>query len=88
MNQRPQFSKQQAAQLAQTRYGLTAVSTQPLPSDRDQNFLLQTGTGERYVLKLAQAGEEEAVLRLQQAVLAHLHEQWPTRWPDEAVPLP
>ena len=88
MNRRPQFSNQQAGQLAQTHYGLTAVSTHPLPSDRDQNFLLQTGTGERYVLKLAQAGEDEAVLRLQQAVLAHLHEQWPVHWPGEPVPLP
>jgi 4-aminobutyrate aminotransferase-like enzyme/Ser/Thr protein kinase RdoA (MazF antagonist) len=88
MNRRPQFSKQQAAQLAQTHYGLTAVSTHPLPSDRDQNFLLHTDNGQRYVLKLAQAGEEETVLQLQQAVLAHLHEQWPARWPDEPVPLP
>lgn len=88
MNQRPQFTPTAAAELSQTYYKLTAVSITPLPSDRDQNFLLQTGSGKRYVLKLAQAGEAEAVLRLQQAVLAHLHEQWPTRWPDEPVPLP
>jgi 4-aminobutyrate aminotransferase-like enzyme/Ser/Thr protein kinase RdoA (MazF antagonist) len=84
MDKRPQFSAQTASRLAREHYGLTAVSTTPLPSDRDQNFLLQTDGGERYVLKLAQAGEDEAVLRLQQAVLDHLH----ACWPEATVPLP
>jgi 4-aminobutyrate aminotransferase-like enzyme/Ser/Thr protein kinase RdoA (MazF antagonist) len=84
MDKRPQFSPKTAARLAREHYGLTAVSTTPLPSDRDQNFLLQTDGGERYVLKLAQAGEDEAVLRLQQAVLDHLH----AHWPEASVPLP
>jgi 4-aminobutyrate aminotransferase-like enzyme/Ser/Thr protein kinase RdoA (MazF antagonist) len=84
MDKRPQFSAQTASRLAREHYGLTAVSITPLPSDRDQNFLLRTGSDERYVLKLAQAGEDEGVLRLQQAVLQHLH----ANWPDEAVPLP
>ena len=81
IRQRPQFSAVAARDLAQTYYGLTAVSATPLPSDRDQNFLLQTETGTRYILKLAQAGEDEEILHLQQAVLSHLHQNWPEASP-------
>jgi 4-aminobutyrate aminotransferase-like enzyme/Ser/Thr protein kinase RdoA (MazF antagonist) len=57
--------------LAQEIYGLQASAT-PLPSERDQNFLLQTPSGERFVLKIANALEERAMLEAQQQAMTHL----------------
>src|SRR3954469_10683124 len=44
----------------------------PLPSERHQNFLLQTDGGERFVFKVAHTGESRAVLDAQNAALAHV----------------
>ena len=70
-NLRPCLSSQAAAQLAQTLYGLT-VTAQELPSERDQNFHLQAGAGQAFVLKIAGTVEQEAVLDFQNKALAHL----------------
>src|SRR5262249_18093570 len=43
-----------------------------LPSERDQNFLLHTDNGERFVLKVANSGESRALLDAQNAALAHV----------------
>ncbi len=53
-------------------YGL-AVSATALPSERDQNFLLQqTDTGERFVLKIANATEERPLLEAQNQAMRHV----------------
>jgi 4-aminobutyrate aminotransferase-like enzyme/Ser/Thr protein kinase RdoA (MazF antagonist) len=52
-------------------YGLQ-VTASPLPSERDQNFLLETGNNEKFVLKIANALEERALLEAQNAALAHV----------------
>ena len=57
--------------LARQVYGLTATA-RTLPSYLDQNFLLETADGARYVLKIANAAEDAAVLDFQQAALTHL----------------
>ena len=57
----PRFTPAQAVALARERYGLHAEAM-PLPSERDQNFLLRTESGERYVFKIANALEERALL--------------------------
>ncbi len=67
----PQFRLAEIIQLAHDLYGLRASAT-PLPSERDQNFLLQTSAGEQFVLKLANAQEERGLLEAQQHVLEHL----------------
>ena len=69
--QRPAFSQQQADALAQQLYGIRA-SIKPLPSERDQGFYLQSDSGPGYVLKIANAGENQAVLDLQNKAMAHL----------------
>jgi Ser/Thr protein kinase RdoA (MazF antagonist) len=43
-----------------------------LPSERDQNFLLETRSGERFVLKIANALEDPAFLEAQHQVLGRL----------------
>jgi 4-aminobutyrate aminotransferase-like enzyme/Ser/Thr protein kinase RdoA (MazF antagonist) len=67
----PGFSESAVLELAHTLYGLRATAS-PLPSERDQNFLLQTDAGGKFVLKIANAKEERAMLEAQQQALAHL----------------
>lgn len=42
------------------------------PSDRDQNFLLTTGSGQRFVVKISNADETQAVLDFQNKLMTHL----------------
>lgn len=69
--QAPCLSAETAARVAWEHYKLKA-SARPLPSERDQNFLLETRDGQRFVLKVANAREERAMLEAQNQVLAHL----------------
>ena len=66
----PRFTLEAATALAAELYGISA-SASPLPSERDQNFLLETA-GEKFVLKIANALEERAMLEAQHFALAHL----------------
>jgi len=67
----PRLSPADAARIAQELYGLeVAVST--LPSERDQNFALSDASGNRFVLKLANAEEDEGVLDFQNQALRRL----------------
>ncbi len=70
----PAFNRDDAAQLAQTLYNLNA-SARPLPSERDQNFLLQAENGERFVLKIANGAEERAMLEAQNQVMEQLEKR-------------
>jgi Ser/Thr protein kinase RdoA (MazF antagonist) len=78
LQQAPRFALPDAARLARDLYGLDAAAS-PLPSERDQNFLLvstgDSGTGRlgtaRYVLKIANAAEDRAMLEAQNAAMAH-----------------
>ena len=67
----PAFDVESAAAIADKYFGIRA-SASPLPSERDQNFLLTNGAGEKFVLKIANALEAPAFLEAQNAVLAHL----------------
>ncbi|WP_447975505.1 aminotransferase class III-fold pyridoxal phosphate-dependent enzyme [Nitrospira sp. Kam-Ns4a] len=67
----PQLTVADAVAIARDRYGI-AARAQPLPSERDQNFLLETAAGPEYVLKIANAAESRAVLEAQNAALEHV----------------
>ena len=70
---RPDFSPDQALQIAESHFGVSATKAGPLPSDRDQNFVLtDEATGRRYVLKLSQTEEDPQVLDFQNRMLEHL----------------
>jgi Ser/Thr protein kinase RdoA (MazF antagonist) len=69
--QAPRFDAAGAEQLARELYGLTAAAS-PLPSERDQNFLVTTTAGDRYVLKVANGAEDRAMLEAQNAAMAHV----------------
>ena len=63
-----------AQAIAEKYFGIQA-SAHELPSERDRNFLLTTAGGEKFVLKIANAGEKEEVLVGQNAMLSHLAER-------------
>ena len=57
--------------MARRLYGIDADAS-PLPSERDQNFLLLTAAGDRFVLKIANSTDDRALLDAQNAALAHV----------------
>src|SRR5262245_42521348 len=67
----PSFSFEEARALARDLYGLD-VAASALPSERDQNFLLQDRSGGEDVLKIANALEDRAVLDAQQQAMARV----------------
>lgn len=68
---RPRLTAVAVQQIAQSHYQLTATAT-PLPSDRDQNFLLTTESGQKFVLKIANGLEKRPMLELENAAMSHL----------------
>jgi len=67
----PEFDIEATETIAQDLFGMR-TSAQQLPSERDQNFLLTGASGEKFVLKIANAREERAFLEAQNSVLNHL----------------
>lgn len=65
----PSFSNEAATKVAQQIFGIH-TSAAPLPSERDQNFLLETAAGERFVLKIAHGEEQQATLEAQEQAMA------------------
>ncbi|MCA9986247.1 MAG: aminotransferase class III-fold pyridoxal phosphate-dependent enzyme [Anaerolineales bacterium] len=77
----PEISPAQAAEWAESQYGLTGRFTH-LPSERDQNFRIDTDNGERYVFKIANAAESTAVVDFQ----THILQELAARAPELAAP--
>jgi 4-aminobutyrate aminotransferase-like enzyme/Ser/Thr protein kinase RdoA (MazF antagonist) len=65
----PALTATEAAELARRLYGIDA-DARPLPSERDQNFVLHTAPGDRFVLKIANALEPRDLLEAQNAAMA------------------
>ena len=68
---RPRLSNTEATELLASRYGL-AGTVESLPGYHDQNFRVQTESGERFVLKIANPKEDLRVLDLQMEALEFL----------------
>ena len=67
----PHYDTSAAVALGEQLYGIRASATQ-LPSERDQNFLLTSESGEKFVLKIANVLEDRALLEAQNAGLTYL----------------
>jgi 4-aminobutyrate aminotransferase-like enzyme/Ser/Thr protein kinase RdoA (MazF antagonist) len=78
----PALTPAEASAIAQRLYGLDGDAS-PLPSERDQNFLLRSGD-ERFVLKIANGTDSLALLEAQNAALAHV--AWRTTLCPRVVP--
>ncbi|MEJ2216315.1 MAG: aminotransferase class III-fold pyridoxal phosphate-dependent enzyme [Gemmatimonadota bacterium] len=66
----PSLTLRDATRLARDMYDVHGVA-QTLPAERDQNFLVRT-PDDAFVLKLAQVGEDAALLECQNEVLARV----------------
>ena len=73
----PRFTEEEALALTADLFGITATAL-PLPSERDQNFLLVTASGPEFVLKIANASEAREVLDAQNVALEHLARRDPS----------
>lgn len=73
----PRFTREEAVRLAASHYGFVATA-RSMPSHSDQNFLVETSAGARYVLKIANATADLEELDLQRSVLAHLSKRHET----------
>jgi 4-aminobutyrate aminotransferase-like enzyme/Ser/Thr protein kinase RdoA (MazF antagonist) len=71
LGEAPLFDERRAASIARELFGIDARAVR-LPSERDQNFLLEPAHGKRLVLKIANAGEDPAMLDAQRTALGHL----------------
>jgi len=65
------LSLPEASAVAERLYHVRAMAFD-LPSERDQNVLLESESGERFVLKLANPAERREVLEAECAVMLHL----------------
>ena len=65
------FGPSRAVELAERRYGLCGTA-RDLPSYIDENYLIETESGERFVLKLSHPGEDVRLLTAQNAAMAQL----------------
>lgn len=72
----PQFTDVEAQEMAQNLFGLRG-SLKSLQSERDQNYRLQTASGERFVLKISNAEESIGVVDFQTEGLRHLERYAP-----------
>ena len=67
----PHFSTEDALAIAGEFFSVTG-QLRPLPSERDQNFLVESSDGALFVLKIANASDAQEVLDAQNAVLTYL----------------
>ena len=67
----PIFTDQKASAIAQDHYALSCTAEE-LPSERDQNFLLTTHNGEKFILKISNATEQRSLLEAQNDAMTHL----------------
>lgn len=65
---RPHLETADAETLVRSEYGIEGVATL-LPSDRDQNFVIQIGNGSRYILKISNSDSNRAHLEAQELAM-------------------
>jgi len=66
----PDFTCEMAEKIVSQYYGIVARASD-LPSERDQNFSLKSDTGDKFVLKIANASEDYDVLDFQSKAFEH-----------------
>ena len=72
-NNRPNFAITDAQEIVEKTYGRSGTLT-PLPSERDQNFLLKTGSDEQFVLKITGLTESTDILDMQNKAMQHVNQ--------------
>jgi len=73
----PSLPIEEIKQIALDLYGLSG-EFKPLESERDQNYHIQTRSGDNYVFKLSNEAEDPGVIGFQIQALMHIKQQDPT----------
>jgi 4-aminobutyrate aminotransferase-like enzyme/Ser/Thr protein kinase RdoA (MazF antagonist) len=68
---RPKFNKEESLKIVENLYHLEGTIKE-LPSERDQNYLVKTTTGDNFVLKIAASSEKRKTLEFQNDVMNHI----------------
>ena len=71
-NSRPQFSDEECQTIIEKAYGRFGTLS-PLPSERDQNFLLTTKENEKFVFKITGLTESVDILLMQNLAMQHVN---------------
>ena len=69
----PNFSEDHAITIAKNLFDLNVSVIKPLPSDRDQNFLLYQDNKPVYILKISHPAETFNVLDMQHKAIQHIY---------------
>ena len=78
----PSFSEPEITEILAAQFELSGKSTD-LYSDRDQNFLIQLDSDQKYVLKISNPAEQREILDLQNEATLFIH----SKDSDIGVPL-
>jgi Ser/Thr protein kinase RdoA (MazF antagonist) len=81
----PRFTPLDAERFGHDIFGLAAAASR-LPSERDQNFVLTSAGGEKFVLKIAKSDEEKQVLDFQNAALERVAQRAPELLVSRPIP--
>ncbi len=81
---KPDFSLKEARAMASKIYGLEPAEIKPLPGDRSENFLIQTASARKYVLKISSSFDHPEELDFENKVILKLSQELP----DYRFPLP
>lgn len=72
----PSFTAAEALAIAGQRYALEGAVA-PLPSERDQNFLIADYGGSKFVLKIANSNDAPELLDFQNQAMRHVEKSQP-----------
>ena len=90
----PEFTGAEAEEIAARNFGFSGRAS-GLASERDQNFLIENGAGDRAVLKISSAAERTTVIEMEVAAALHAKRvdpdlpvalPWPVEGPSQHEP--
>src|SRR5580700_9794889 len=68
----PAFGEEVARQILREGFGVESSSLKPLAGERDQNFRVDTATGQRFLFKISNPADDGSILAMQAAALGHI----------------
>src|SRR5580704_6895056 len=68
----PAFGEQAARQILRESFGVESSSLKPLAGERDQNFRVDTATGQSFLFKISNPADDGSILAMQAAALRHI----------------
>jgi 4-aminobutyrate aminotransferase-like enzyme/aminoglycoside phosphotransferase (APT) family kinase protein len=70
----PSFGAEAARQILREGFGVEASALGALAGERDQNFRVDTASGQRFLFKISNPADDEPILAMQDAALRHIEQ--------------